>query len=185
MSTFQKKLWFAIESSISLCLGLILLKLVTNLFFNTKVLNVLIDEIIDVLSDINRGMICMSVVHGVIDMGLAAFKALFQLLNTIGLNIIYNTLKLTVYILTILDVIMFIGWYFHFKNIMNNCLYYFNYYQYNKNQLGAILNYFVNKDKYYYCELNQTAFYYVMIMTVFIIFLTIVLGVLKIVKFFV
>ena len=185
MATFQKKLWFAIESNISICLGLILLKFVTSVLFNTKLLTVLIDETIEVLSGINIGLIYISVAHGVLDMGLAAFKVFVRLLETIGLNAIYNALKLTVYILTILDIIMFIGWYFHFKNIMNNCLYYFNYYQYNKNQSGAILNYFINKDKYYYCELNQSVFYYVMILTAFIIGLTIVLGLLKIVKFFV
>lgn len=182
MASFQKKLWFAIESNISLCLGLILLKFVTSVLFNTKLLTVLIDETIEVLVGINSGLIYISVAHGVFDMGLAAFKAFVRVLETIGLNAMYNALKLTTYILTILDIIMFIGWYFHFKNIVNNCLYYFNYYQYNQNQPGAILNYFINKEKYYYCELNQTAFYYVMIMTVFIIALYIALGLLKIVK---
>lgn len=185
MASFQRKLWFAIESIFTIWLMLILVKLATSLFFNTKILNVLIEEVIDVLSCINRGLIYMSVVYGLLDMGLLAFNAFFALLKTIGLNAIYNSLKLITYFLSVLDVIAWVICYRRFNIVIKECSYYFNYYQYYQHQPAAILSYFINKDKYDYCENRRSEIYYCIVLTAFVIGLYVMLGFMKIVKFFV
>jgi hypothetical protein len=163
---------------------LILVKLTTSLFFNTKILNVLIEEVIDVLSGINRGLIYMSVVYAVLDIGLLTFNAFFTLLKTIGINAIYNTLKLTAYFLSVLDVIAWVVCYRRFNIVIKECSYYFNYYQYHQNQPVSIISYFMNKEKFIYCENRHSELYYCIVFTAFVVCLYIPLGLLKIIKLF-
>jgi hypothetical protein len=155
MASLQKKLWVAIETIFTIWLGLILVNSVTKVLFNTKMLNLLIDEIIEVLVIINRNLVYISVIYCIIDIGLLALTIFIQLLKTIGLNRIYNALKLTTYVLSVINVLMFIGWYIHLKNIVNDCTYYFNhYYLYQQQQDSWINKYFQTYDasKYYRCE---------------------------------
>ena len=184
MATLQKKLWLAIESILAIHIALIIFQFHTRMFFNTKLLNVLIDETIDVLVGINRGLIYTSVAHGVLEMGIFGFKAFVGLLKTIGFNAIYNALKLTTFFLSLVDIIICIVCYHRLTFVMKECSYYFNYYQYHQNQLVPIISYFMNKEKFIYCENRHSELYYCIVFTAFVVCLYIPLGVLKIVKLF-
>jgi hypothetical protein len=185
MASLQKKLWVAIETIFTIWLGLILVNSVTKVLFNTKMLNLLIDEIIEVLVIINRNLVYISVIYCIIDIGLLALTIFIQLLKTIGLNRIYNALKLTTYVLSVINVLMFIGWYIHLKNIVNDCTYYFNhYYLYQQQQDSWINKYFQTYDvsKYYRCENNKNIWIWSAFMLFFVISLYVLLGAIKIVK---
>jgi hypothetical protein len=164
---------------------LILILLSNTILQGSNLLDTILHELLSLSFASIKYLSIFTCIYATIEIAYLAMCALFKLLKTIGLNAIYNALKLTTYILSAINVLMFIGWYIHFKYIVNECTYYFNHYHLFQ-ESSWLIKYFPTYDtsKYYYCENNKTIMIWSATMMIFVISLYVLLGAIKIVKLF-